>query len=157
MVILMVDSIDLKALKKLMDQARTTWAELGTLLGLSAPAAAERVHKLEERGVIRGYAALVDPEALGYGQAAFVAVSLERPEHRGKFLAKVENTPEIQECHHTAGDEDYLLKVRCTGTRHLEWLVSEELKSIAGVVRTRTTVILSTTKETPVIPIRNGQ
>lgn len=152
----MIDSNDSKAIARLMANARATWAELGALLGLSAPAAADRVRRLEERGVIRGYAALVDPDAIGCGLAAMVAITLERPEHRGPFLAKVAATPEILECHHTAGDEDYLLKIRCTGTRSLEKLISDELKALPGIVRTRTTVILSTVKETPVLPIGQG-
>jgi Lrp/AsnC family leucine-responsive transcriptional regulator len=151
-----MDSNDLKVIRRLMEQARTTWAELGTLLGLSAPAAADRVHKLEEAGVIKGYSALVDPEAIGYGLAAFISVMLERPEHRAEFLRKVNALPEIQECHHAAGNEDYILKVRCRGTRDLERLISEELKSLQGV-KTKTTVILSTVKETPILPIQAGR
>lgn len=150
----MLDTIDLKVIKKLMAEARTTWAELGLELGLSAPAAADRVHRLEKQGAIKGYHAVVDPEAIGYGLAAFVAVSLERPEHRSGFLAKVLRSPLIQECHHVAGDDDYLLKVRCSGPRQLEWLISEELKAVPGVGRTRTTVVLSTAKETPVVPLQ---
>jgi len=153
----MLDANDSKIIAKLMVNARATWAELGSLLGLSAPAAAERVRKLEERGVIKSYAALVDPDVVGCGLAAFVAVTLERPEHRGPFLAKVAATPEILECHHTAGDEDYLLKIRCAGPRHLERLVSEELKALPGLVRTRTTVVLSTVKETPRLPLGREQ
>jgi Lrp/AsnC family leucine-responsive transcriptional regulator len=153
---IMLETNDSKIIAKLMANARATWAELGALLGLSAPAAAERVRKLEERGVIKGYAALVDPDAVGCGLAALVAVTLERPEHRGPFLAKVAATPEILECHHTAGDEDYLLKIRCSGPRHLERLVSEELKALPGLVRTRTTVVLSTVKETPLLPLGRG-
>ncbi|SFL48801.1 Lrp/AsnC family transcriptional regulator [Pelosinus propionicus] len=149
----MVDKLDLKVVEQLMERARTTWAELGLILGLSAPAAAERVHKLEERGIIRGYCAIVDPEAIGYGLAAYIAVYLEKPEHRQGFLEFVQNTREVQECHHIAGDEDYMLKVRCKGTRDLERIVSEKIKSIPGVAKTRTTVILSTEKETPILPI----
>ncbi|EIW20137.1 Lrp/AsnC family transcriptional regulator, leucine-responsive regulatory protein [Pelosinus fermentans] len=149
----MVDSIDSKVLKQLMEKARTTWAELGALLGLSAPAAAERVHKLEERGIIKGYYALIDPEAVGYGLAAYIAIYLDKPEHRKGFLEFVQDTKEIQECHHIAGDEDYVLKVRCKGTRDLERIVSENIKSIPGVAKTRTTVILSTVKENPILPI----
>jgi Lrp/AsnC family leucine-responsive transcriptional regulator len=149
----MVDSIDSKVLKQLMEKARTTWAELGALLGLSAPAAAERVHKLEERGIIKGYYALIDPEAVGYDLAAYIAIYLDKPEHRKGFLEFVQDTKEIQECHHIAGDEDYVLKVRCKGTRDLERIVSENIKSIPGVAKTRTTVILSTVKENPILPI----
>jgi Lrp/AsnC family leucine-responsive transcriptional regulator len=153
----MVDSLDLKVIRQLMERARITWAELGALLGLSAPGAADRVHKLEEKGIIKGYCALIDPEAVGYGLAAFIAIFLEKPEHRKNFLEIVRQKPEIQECHHIAGEEDYLLKVRCRSTRDLERLVSEELKSIPGIVKTRTTIILSTVKETPVLPIGMGE
>lgn len=136
-----------------MREGRTTWADLAQLLGLSAPAAAERVRRLEERGVIRGYSALVDPEAVGLGVTAFVAVALGSPEHRGRFLEGVGGMPEVQECHHVAGEDDYLLKVRCGTVRDLEGLVSDGIKGLAGVARTRTTVVLSTSKETVVLPV----
>jgi len=121
---------------------------LGALLELSAPAAAERVRKLEERGVIRGYTALVDAPALGYPLTAFIGVVLERPRDREPFLAKVGQLAAVQECHHVAGDEDYLLKVRVSGLPALEDLVSNELKGLPGVVKTRTTIVMSTVKET---------
>ncbi len=148
-----MDTLDLKVIGRLMGSARSSWAELGAYLGLSAPAAADRVHKLEQRGIIRGYAALIDPEALGLGLAAFISVTLERPEHRQGFLNLVANTPEILECHHIAGEEDYILKARCRNTRHLEMLLSEQIKSAPGIVKTKTTILLSTVKETPVLPL----
>lgn len=148
-----MNSIDAKALRQLMGRGRTTWAELGTLLGLSAPAAAERVRRLEEAGTIKGYTALVDPEAAGCGLAALVSVTLDRPAQKDEFLEMVSDLPEILECHHVAGDEDYILKVRCSGTRDLEELIGARIKSLPGV-RTRTTVILSTYKETPILPVR---
>jgi Lrp/AsnC family leucine-responsive transcriptional regulator len=137
-----------------MRDGRMTWAELAGHLGLSAPASADHVRRLEERGVIRGYAALVDAEAVGCDLTAFIAVTLERPAHRGGFLQRVRELPEIQECHHTAGDDDYLLKVRCANTRELERIVSEGIKGVEGIARTRTTVVLSTSKETPVLPLK---
>lgn len=148
-----VESIDLKALRHLMGRGRATWAELATILGLSAPAAAERVRRLEDRGVIKGYAALVNPEAVGTGLTSFIAVTLERPEHRAAFLDRLQSLPEVQECHHIAGEGDYLLKVRCAGTRDLERVIIDQLKVIPGVVQTRTTVVLFTHKETPVLPL----
>ena len=148
-----MDAIDVTILRRLMERARTTWAELGSLLGLSAPAAADRVRKLEEAGVIRGYAAIVDPDAAGCGLGAFVSVTLERSDDRGAFLDTVRSLPEILECHHVAGAEDYILKVRCADTRGLERLVSDGLKSVPGV-RTRTAVILSTARETHILPVR---
>ena len=148
-----MDAIDVTILRRLMERARTTWAELGSLLGLSAPAAADRVRKLEEAGVIRGYAALVDPEAAGCGLGAFVSVTLERSDERGSFLDMVRSLPEVLECHHVAGSEDYILKLRCVDTRGLERLISDRLKSVPGV-RTRTAVILSTARETHILPVR---
>jgi Lrp/AsnC family leucine-responsive transcriptional regulator len=135
-----------------MEKARTTWAELGVILGLSAPAAADRVRKLEEMGVIKGYAALVNPEEAGCGLGALVSVTLERPEVRAGFLEMIREMPEVLECHHVAGEEDFILKVRCADTRALERVISERIKSLPGM-RTRTTVILSTIKETPVLPL----
>lgn len=69
-------------------------------------------------------AALIDPDAVGCDMTAFVAIILERPGYRNSFLAKIADMAEVQECHHVAGDDDYLLKVRCTGTRDLERVVS---------------------------------
>jgi len=151
-----MDSNDLKVVKRLMEKGRSTWAELGTLLGLSAPAAADRVHKLEEAGVIKGYAALIDPDAIGCGLAALISVIIEHPEQRINLLRKVDELPEILECHHVAGDVDYILKARCTSTRDLERLISKEIKSFPGI-KTRTMVILSTLKETPILPLNLGE
>ena len=152
--VFVINSLDLKVIRRLMTEGRSTWAELGQLLGVSAPAAADRVRRLEEKNVIRGYNAVIDPEALDLGLAAFIAVCLERPEHRAGFLNFVMETPAIQECHHMAGAEDYLLKVRCSGTRDLERLISEDLKAVPGVIKTRTTIVLSTVKESLQLPIK---
>lgn len=148
-----MDAIDIKAIARLQASGRETWASLGELLGMTGPAVAERVRRLEERGIIRGYSALVDAEKVGAILTAFVAVTLDRPEHRAGFLAKVGELREIQECHHIAGDADYLLKVRSRGPRDLDRVISEELKSVPGVGRTRTTIVLSTSKETPTVPL----
>lgn len=136
-----------------MDNGRITWSELAGMLGLSSPAVAERVRKLEEQGILLGYAALVDADKTGNGLTALVAVSLERPAHREGFLQLVHRLPEIQECHHTAGDDDYILKIRCRGTKDLDRIISDELKSLPGIVRTRTTIVLGTVKETPKLPL----
>ena len=111
------------------------------------------MRKLEERGVIRGYAALVNAEALGYPLTAFVAVTLERPQHRHSFLRRLASMKEIVECHHVAGEYDYLLKVRTRGTQDLDRVLSEKLKAVAGVARTVTTIVLSTSKESVEVPI----
>jgi Lrp/AsnC family leucine-responsive transcriptional regulator len=148
-----VDDIDSRLLTELQRHGRANWAELGALLGLSAPAIAERARKLEERGVLRGYSAMLEPFAVERGLLAFIAVSLMLPEHRDGFLRRVAQLDSVQECHHVAGDDDYLLKVRCRNTLELEQLVSEELKGLPGVARTRTTIALSTAKETTYLPV----
>lgn len=148
-----MDNTDLKLLSRIMEQGRITWAELGSLLGLSAPAAADRARRLEEKGVIKGYSALVNPEAVGCGLTAFISVTLERPDHRPGFLRLVEEMEEIQECHHITGEEDYLLKVRCSGIKALERIISSRLKELPGIARTRTSITLSTVKETYSVPL----
>ncbi len=152
-----MDAIDLKVLQHLMTQGRITWSELAGLLQLSAPAAADRVRRLEERGVIQGYAALVNPDAVGCGLTAFVAVTLQHPQYRGDFVQKIKDLPEVMECHHITGDDDYLLKIRCRNTRDLERIISDEIKGIMGILRTRTTVVLSTIKETTILPLTSDQ
>ena len=150
-----MDTLDYKIADRLIANGRVTWAELAQELRLSAPATADRVRRLEERRVIRGYTAILDPESLGYVLTAFIAVSLDHPHHRERFLEVVANHAEIQECHHVAGDADYLLKVRCRGTRDLEHLLTATVKTVPGVVRTRTTIVLNTEKETSALPL-NG-
>jgi Lrp/AsnC family leucine-responsive transcriptional regulator len=148
-----MDATDIKALARLQDAGRETWAALGHALGMTGPAAAERVRRLEERGIIRGYRAVLDSDAVGARLAAFVAVSLNRPKDRAPFLALVARLPEIQECHHVAGDDDYVLKVRCHDTADLERILTRDLNRLPGVARTRTTVVLSTVKETSALPL----
>jgi Lrp/AsnC family leucine-responsive transcriptional regulator len=148
-----MDVIDMKAVARLQVAGRESWATLGVALGMTGPAAAERVRRLEADGVIRGYAALVDPPLVGAGLTAFVAVTLERPGSRAAFLRRVARLAEVQECHHVAGDYDYLLKVRCGGTADLDRLLTDELKGVPGVVNTRTTVVLRTLKESVIVPL----
>ena len=143
-------------LRRLQAKGRETWAALALELKVTGPAVAERVRKLEDRGVIRGYTAIVDPEAVGYGLLAFIAVSLQSAAHRDAFLAKVAELSEIQECHHVAGDDDYLIKVRCRSTLDLDRLITEELRALSGIIRTRTTIVLKTVKETSTVPIEGS-
>ncbi|MCL6457818.1 MAG: Lrp/AsnC family transcriptional regulator [Gorillibacterium sp.] len=152
-----MDALDYKVIQTLMLNGRTTWSELASVLSLSSPAAAERVRRLEEQGVITGYTAIINAESVGCELAALIAVSLEKPEHREAFLAKVMEMTEVQECHHTAGDEDYVLKVRCRGTKDLERMISQELKMLPGIVKTKTAIILSTVKETSNLPLFRGE
>jgi Lrp/AsnC family leucine-responsive transcriptional regulator len=148
-----LDDLDIKILSLLAGQGRMTWSELAGQLGLSPPAAADRVKRLEERGIITGYSARLNAERLGLDLTAFIAVTLDQPRHRQGFLDAVRANPTILECHHVTGDDDYLLKVRCRTTSRLEGLISEELKAIEGVLKTRTLIVLSTVKETLTPPL----
>lgn len=148
-----MDAVDHKILTVLMENGRASWADLAEAVGLSAPAVAERVRRLEDRGAITGYAAVVSGSQVGAHLTALVAVTLSSPDAREGFLRMVRDTVEVQECHHMAGEDDYLLKVRCGGTAELERLLSDVLKSVPGVARTRTTVVLSTVKESAIVPL----
>jgi Lrp/AsnC family leucine-responsive transcriptional regulator len=148
----MLDDIDSKAIGVLLADGRVSWADLGTALGLSAPAAAERVRRLQERGLVRGFAAVLDPDAAGFPVLAFVAVALARQDARRAFLDAVRRHPSILECHHVAGDDDFLLKVRARSLAELDALLSDELKGRLGIARTRTTIVLGTAKETARLP-----
>jgi Lrp/AsnC family transcriptional regulator, leucine-responsive regulatory protein len=148
-----MDELDRKTLHFLMAKGRGTWAELGKLLHLTAPAAAERARKLEAEGAIVGYAALTNPEKLGFPLTAYVSVTIGEQGKRSAFLRLVEKQQQIMECHHVAGEDDYLLKVRCRGTHDLDHFLSKTLKDGVGVARTRTTIVLSTPKETVTSPV----
>jgi len=147
-----MDGLDLKALAHLSRDGRASWSDLAAVLGLSAPSTAERVKRLEERGVIAGYTAVVNAQAVGCGLTAFVNVVLAQESARSGFIALVDESAAVQECHHVTGDFDYLLKVRCGSTSELEKLIAE-LKNAGGAVRTQTLIALSTAKESCAVPL----
>jgi Lrp/AsnC family leucine-responsive transcriptional regulator len=147
-----MDALDLRIVGILSADARITFSDLAERIGLSGPSTAERVRKLVERGDLLGYEARINPDALGLGLTALVAVTLAGPAARDTFLAGVSAIAGVVEVHHVAGDDDYVLKVHVDGTRGLEEFVSDGLKSIPGVARTRTTVVLSTPLARPLSP-----
>ena len=149
----MLDAIDSKAVAALQQDGRASWADLGMALGLSAPAAAERVRKLTDGGIVRGFTAVLDPETAGFPVLAFVAVTLAAQGKRTAFLDAVRRHALIQECHHVAGDDDFLLKVRAKSLSELESVLADELKGRLGIARTRTTIVLGTAKETARLPV----
>jgi Lrp/AsnC family transcriptional regulator, leucine-responsive regulatory protein len=149
----MINKIDLEIVRILQENARTSNAEIARQLGMAPSAILERIRKLEERGVIRGYSALVDPEALGLGVTAFVFVrSNERggAHTTGERLAQLS---EVQEIHHVAGEDCFLLKVRIPSTRALGTLLNDGFGHIESIVSTRSTIVMDTVKETPKLPI----
>jgi Lrp/AsnC family transcriptional regulator, leucine-responsive regulatory protein len=148
-----MDSIDITILEHLMSDGRATWAALGEATGLSPAALAQRVRRLERDGVILGYAARLDPDAVGAGLLAFVSVRFYDQAKRDRFLTLIRTMPWVQECHHVTGEMEYLLKVRCSGTRALERLITDELMGRCKVAETRTSIVLATAKETTALAV----
>lgn len=148
-----IDKIDTAILQELMRDGRATWAALGETTGLSPAALAQRVRKLERDGVITSYAAILDPDAVGSGLLAFVSVRFYDQAKRDRFLVLIKTMPWVQECHHVTGEMEYLMKVRCSGTRALERLITDELMGKCKVAETRTIIVLATAKETTAIAL----
>ena len=107
-----MDELDYRIVDQLQREGRATQLEISRAVGLSQPAVAERIRKLEERGVITGYAARVDAAQLGKDITAFIGVSIEHPKFFEGFAKKVLALPEVLECHRVAGQDSYLLKVQ---------------------------------------------
>lgn len=152
-----VDQLDLRILEILQANAKETQAEIARDVGLAPSAVLERVRKLEARGVIRGYSALVDPRALGLPMLAFVAVRSDEVGSADHVAQALAQSPEVLEVHHVAGDDCYLIKVRARDAEHLGVLLRTRFGRIAGVRSTRTTIVLETVKETARLPIARGQ
>lgn len=148
-----MDDVDTRIVNLLQQDARLTQAQIAKKVGLSQPSVADRIRKLEEQKVITGYAARVDPRALGKDITAFIGVSIEHPRFFDAFAKKVMGLDEVLECHRVAGADSYLLKVRTENTGTLDRLLVEELRTLPGVTRTHTTIVLSPVKEeTRVVP-----
>src|SRR5262245_57985164 len=142
-----MDNADLRIVDLLQRNARKTQSEIAKEVGLSQPAVADRIHKLEERGVLQSYVARVDAAELGVDITAFIGVSIEHPKYFDGFTKKVKGLDEVLECHRVAGDDSYLLKVKTKNTRSLDRLLVEVLRTLPGVTRTHTTIVLATIKE----------
>ena len=140
-----MDIIDIKILKLLQKNARITASEISGFVNLSLPACSERLKKLESSGVIKQYTAIIDHKLLNKSLTAFMFISLERPRFIEQFLEAVVIENDILECHYLAGDFDYLLKIITEDTDSLEKLLNR-IKSVQGVRKTRTVVVLSTVK-----------
>lgn len=147
----MIDGKDREIVTIIQQNARIPAAEIARKVGMAASAVFERIKKLEEKGVIRGYSATIEPHALGLGLLAFIRVqSSGQCEGVGRALARI---PGVQEVHHIAGDDDYLVKVRTAGPEALGRILREAFKAVPGLRGTRTTVVLETLKETTQLPI----
>lgn len=141
-----LDDIDRHILNLLQDNCKRPLAKIGDEVGLSAPSVQERVRKLEENGVLVGYHALLDARMIGKDVTAFIGVLIRHPRGIELFEKAVSGIDDILECHHVTGGYTLIVKVKTESTRSLESLISE-IRSVEGVERTETMVVLSTTVE----------
>ena len=138
-----IDEMDARILSAMSADSRRSYADVGNEVGLSTAAVHERVRKLVERGVIRRFSLSVEPQALGLAFTAFVAIRNDGGIHCREVAPRLREMPEVQELHSVAGEYDFLAKIRTTHARALEDVIYE-IKAIAGVARTTSTVVLNT-------------
>jgi Lrp/AsnC family leucine-responsive transcriptional regulator len=146
-----LDPVDRRILQLLREDGRMSHSAIAKAVGLSGPAVHERVRKLEARGVIAGYTVVLDPERLERSHAAFVMVSLSEGNEFAQdepIVARICEEPDVLEFHRIAGEDCYLLKVRTATNKDLEGLL-RRIRSIRGVARSRTSIVLSTELEKP--------
>jgi Lrp/AsnC family leucine-responsive transcriptional regulator len=149
----MINEIDAAIVNILQKNARTSNAEIARQVGLAPSAVFERIRKLEERKVVLGYHAEVNPKAVGLGQLAFTFVrSNDRP---GGITtaARLAEIPEVLEVHHVAGEDCFLVKARAADAEALGRLLREKLGAVETISSTRTTIVLEVVKETGMLPI----
>ncbi|RMD85569.1 MAG: Lrp/AsnC family transcriptional regulator [Calditrichaeota bacterium] len=151
-----LDEIDLKILQILQQRGRTKRNELAEQVNLSIPSISERLRKLEEYGIIKGYHAVLEARKVGLEVTAFIFIISESSQHYPEIIKEAQKVPEVLECHAITGEGSHLLKVRTQSTASLERLLST-IQSWPGVINTRTSIVLSSPKETTVLPLEHLQ
>jgi Lrp/AsnC family leucine-responsive transcriptional regulator len=149
----MIDEISLKILKILQIKARIPNVEVARQVGMAPSAVLERIRKLEKQGYIDGYEVRLNPQRFRRGMVGFIHLAMDAKANENDLVAKLAAIDEIQEIHFIAGEDGYLIKVRVAGTEELDKLVREHIRTIAGVRATRTSIVLTTIKETARITI----
>jgi Lrp/AsnC family leucine-responsive transcriptional regulator len=151
--------LDLKILEVLQNQGRISNVQLSNEVGLSPSAVLERVRKLEKRGVIEKYTALVSNKKVGLGTVAFVAVSLNLHQKNSieNFHRFIIENRKVRECYHIAGVEDYILKVYARNIDDYENFLLNELTRTKGIDRVKTMFVLSTLKRETALPLDRGE
>ena len=148
----LLDSIGRQILAELQTNARLPFAELGRRVGLSTPAVLERVHRLEEAGIIEGYRAIINPERLGYNLLAFIGVNVAG-DVMTRFSKQVRGIPRVIECHRVTGSHSFLLKVLASSMTELEQVID----MLTPYTQTTTYLVLSTAFSTKTIdPNQHG-
>lgn len=146
-----MDEIDLKIIELLQQNSRISNAEIARRVSMAPSAVLERIKKLEEKRIIQEYVARVDPKAVGRGLLAFISVQAERCGcELGEALAKI---PGVLEVHNVAGVDCYLVKVRVRDTEGLGRMLTDDFRSIPGLRSTKTTIVLTSLKETASLPL----
>lgn len=140
-----MDSLDIKILKLLKNNARVTASEISSKINLSVPAVSDRLRKLDASGVIEQYTVIINAKKLNRNLTVIMFVSLESPKYTNNFLEAIQKDDEIIECHYLAGDYDYSLKIITQNTETLEKILNK-IKGMNGIIKTKTTVTLSTIK-----------
>lgn len=150
-----LDELDRKLLTLLQNDARRPTADLARKLKLSGPGLQKRLRKLEDRGVIRRYATIVDREAVGLDLLCFVHIMLahHRPDSVKRFPDRIKRMPEVLECHFLTGEFDYLLKLVVASHEELEKFLFERLMKVPGVDRTRTSIVVKEVKTATALPL----
>ncbi len=147
-----LDETDIKILNHLQDNGRAQRNTIAEIVHLSVPSVSERMRKLEEKGLIANYHAILDAKKFNFDITAFIFVEVDGSERYPSFVNQVTLHPEVLECHSITGDGSHVLKVRTKNTESLEKLLSL-IQTWDGVTRTRSNIVLSTFKETRKLPI----
>ena len=142
------DSIDRKLLQLLQEDDRQSLATLGKKIGAPASTINDRIRRLTRQGMIAGFHARLSPEAIGLNLLAFMLVGWSNPKVEAQFLKRIKASPAVLECHHVTGAWNYLLKLRVATTRDLEKFLAGTVKTVGGIDRTETLIVLSSVKET---------
>jgi len=144
---------DLRLLARLQADGRTPHAELAKDVGLAVSSVNDRVRKLMDRSVITGVHAHVEPEAIGLDLLTYIFVQWSNPAVEPIFLDRISAEDSVLECHHVTGAWNYLLKVRVRNTKMLEAFLAKVIKSVDGIERTESIIVLSSHKETSALPV----
>lgn len=151
-----LDEIDLKLLEILQIHGRTKRNELSERVKLSIPSVSERLRKLEEAGIVRSFNAVLEARKVGLEVTAFIFLTAESSNFYAKIIEKALAHDEVMECHAITGEGSHLLKVRTESTASLERLLSQ-IQAWPGVLNTRTDIVLSSPKESTVLPLKQLQ
>jgi len=148
-----MDEIDRRILDLLQRDGKISQARIAEAVGLTTPSVNERIKKLETRGFIRRFTALLDPRLIGMPLIAYVDVGLEHPRFERVFLEEIEALLDVQECCAISGEFGYRLKVRARDVEHLERVLREKIQTLRGVARTRVDLSLSVKKDSTLLPL----